>query len=143
MSVTSTLRGLAQVNVSADDVAAARDWYAEFLGVAPYFQRPSADDPAYVEFRIGDDEDELGIIDRRFLPEASNSPLGGVIARWHVDELAGTVERLISLGARENEPVIEREAGFVTASVVDPFGNIIGLITSPHYLEKLNADART
>ena len=143
MSVTSTLRGLAQVNVSADDVAAARDWYAEFLGVAPYFQRPSADDPAYVEFRIGDDEDELGIIDRRFLPEASNSPLGGVIARWHVDDLAGTVERLISLGARENEPVIEREAGFVTASVVDPFGNIIGLITSPHYLEKLNADART
>lgn len=137
MSTKSALRGLAQVNVSAEDVVAARDWYAEFLGVDPYFQRPDADNPAYVEFRLGDYEHELGIIDRRYLPEHSNSPTGGVIARWHVEDLSATVERLTGLGARQNEPVIEREAGFVTASVIDPFGNIIGLISSPHYVQKL------
>jgi hypothetical protein len=31
--------------------------------------------------------------------------------------------------------VIKREAGFVTASVVDPFGNILGLMHSPHFVE--------
>lgn len=137
MSTTSPLRGLAQVNVSAEDVAAARDWYAELLGMPAYFQRPDADHPAYVEFRVGDLEHELGIIDRRYLPEQTGPSAGGVIARWHVDDIAATVRRLLDLGAREHEPVVEREAGFVTASVVDPFGNIIGLITSPHYLEKL------
>ncbi|GLQ55483.1 hypothetical protein GCM10010862_27420 [Devosia nitrariae] len=38
------------------------------MGVEPYFQRPKEGTPAYVEFRIGDDEDELGIIDRQYLP---------------------------------------------------------------------------
>jgi hypothetical protein len=28
-----------------------------------------------------------------------------------------------------------REAGFVTGSVLDPFGNILGLMHSPHYVE--------
>jgi hypothetical protein len=28
--------------------------------------------------------------------------------------------------------------GFVVASVVDPFGNIVGLMHSPHYLEVLD-----
>jgi hypothetical protein len=27
-------------------------------------------------------------------------------------------------------------SGFVTASVVDPFGNVLGLMYSPHYVEK-------
>ena len=135
MADTTRLRGLAQVNVPVDDVAAARDWYAAFLGVEPYFQRPDGTDPAYVEFRIGDDEDELGIIDRRSLPDRGQPVAGGVIARWHVDDLAGTVRRLVELGAHEHEPVIEREAGFVTGSVLDPFGNVLGLISSPHFLE--------
>lgn len=39
------------------------------------------------------------------------------------------------LGAEEYEPLIEREAGFKTASVVDPFGNVLGLMYNPHYLE--------
>ena len=47
------LRGMATVNFWADDVAAARDWYAELFGVEAYFQQPNAEHPAYVEFRIG------------------------------------------------------------------------------------------
>jgi hypothetical protein len=27
--------------------------------------------------------------------------------------------------------------GFITASVVDPFGNILGIMYNPHYLEVL------
>jgi hypothetical protein len=31
-------------------------------------------------------------------------------------------------------PVTERGVGFVTASVVDPFGNALGLMRNPHSL---------
>jgi hypothetical protein len=47
---------------------------------------------------------------------------------WHVDDVPAAVTRLLELGATEYQPVTVREAGFVTASVVDPFGNILGLM---------------
>lgn len=140
MAVNSPLRGLAQVNIAVDDVVAARNWYARFLGVEPYFQRPDAEKPAYVEFRIGDYKHELGIIDRSYLPPVASSGPGGVIVRWQVDDISATVERLKDLGAREYEAVTERGEGFVTASVIDPFDNILGLIYSPHYLQTLASD---
>jgi hypothetical protein len=67
MDETTTPRGMATANYWADDVAAARDWYAEVLGIAPYFAMPpDAETPSYVEFRVGRDGDEFGIVDRRF-----------------------------------------------------------------------------
>jgi catechol 2,3-dioxygenase-like lactoylglutathione lyase family enzyme len=62
------LRGLTNVSFWADDVVAARNWYADVLGIEPYFQNPKEGPPAYVEFRLGTQEDELGIIDRRYGP---------------------------------------------------------------------------
>src|ERR1700732_3609346 len=59
------LRGRTQLNYLADDVAAAVDWYTELLGVEPYFSRPVEGRLAYAEFRIGDYQHELGILDRR------------------------------------------------------------------------------
>jgi predicted enzyme related to lactoylglutathione lyase len=128
------LRGFTTVNYWAVDVEAARDWYAQVLEIEPYFQRPEEGPPAYVEFRVGPDEDELGLIDRRYaLPGASADP-GGAIMHWQVDDVSATVARLLELGATEYQPVTEREAGFVTASVLDPFGNILGLMYSPHFV---------
>jgi hypothetical protein len=48
------LRGLATISFWADDLKAARVWYSELLGIAPYFGRPDAENPAYIEFRLGD-----------------------------------------------------------------------------------------
>jgi hypothetical protein len=48
------------------------------------------------------------------------------------------IEKLLSMGAKEYEALMRRgEAGFVTASVVDPFGNVLGVMYNPHYLEVL------
>jgi hypothetical protein len=48
------LRGFATINYWADDLEAATRWYAELLGIQPYFQRPGPDGGlAYAEFRIG------------------------------------------------------------------------------------------
>lgn len=128
------LRGLTTVSFYADDLEAASRWYAEFLGIEPYFRVPG-----YVEFRIGDYEDELGIVDRKYAPPGASAGPGGQIVFWHVDDLAGTVDRLTALGAAEHEPVRDRGHGFVTASVVDPFGNVLGVMTNPHYLDVLAA----
>ena len=127
------LRGLTTVSFYADDLDAASGWYAEVLGIQPYFSRPG-----YIEFRIGDSEDELGIIDRRFAPRPTAEP-GGAVVYWHVDDLASVVSRLLALGAVEYEPVREHGPGFVTASVVDPFGNVLGVMENQHYLQTLAA----
>jgi predicted enzyme related to lactoylglutathione lyase len=66
----------------------------------------------------------------------------GVVLNWHVDGLAATLDRLIELGAKEHDPITERGEGFVTASVVDPFGNVLGIMANPHYLDMLAAGAR-
>ena len=132
------LRGFATVNFFADDVIAARDWYTDLFGIDAYFQRPTEEEPAYVEFRIGDDEDELGIIDRRYAPHHHDSP-GGAIIYWHVDDLAAAVKDLVARGAKEHEPIVERGDCFVTASVIDPFGNILGVMYNPHYVDVLAA----
>jgi predicted enzyme related to lactoylglutathione lyase len=130
------LQGLTNVSFWADDVVAARDWYADVLGIEPYFQNPEEGPLAYVEFRLGEPEDELGIIDRRYAPPQASHEPGGAIVYWHVDDVAATFARLLERGATEYQPVIERgTAGFITAAVVDPFGNVLGLMYSPHYLQ--------
>jgi predicted enzyme related to lactoylglutathione lyase len=131
------LRGLTTISLFADDVAAARAWYAELLGIDAYFVRPVDGPPAYVEFRVGDYQHELGIVDRRFAPHPTDRGPGGAVVYWCVDDVRAALDRLLALGATEHEPVTERGPGFVTASVVDPFGNILGVMENAHYHQVL------
>jgi predicted enzyme related to lactoylglutathione lyase len=132
------LRGLTTVSYWAADLAAAKKWYAELLGIDPYFERPG-----YAEFRLGDYQHELGLIDSRYAPEGSASGAAGAVVYWHVDDVPVTFERLLAMGAREHLPITPRgEEGFVTASVVHPFGNVVGIMYNPHYLEVLDSSRR-
>ncbi|WP_327590153.1 VOC family protein [Nonomuraea sp. NBC_00507] len=129
------LRGFATLNFYAADFEAAKSWYAELLGIEPYYEVPGA----YAEFRLGDYQHELGLINSRFAPEGATDGPAGSIMYWHVDDLQAAFDRLLSMGAKEYQPITERGEGkgFVTASVVDPFGNILGVMRNPHYLEVL------
>jgi predicted enzyme related to lactoylglutathione lyase len=135
----ATLRGMATVSYYADDMDAAQQWYTDLLGVEPYFVRPEEGPTAYIEFRFGDYQAELGIISRKFAPKGASNPPGGAVLFWHVDDIHAALEQVKAMGATEYEPLTPREAGFVTASVVDPFGNILGLMHNPHYLEILGS----
>jgi predicted enzyme related to lactoylglutathione lyase len=126
------LRGFATISFWADDLEAARKWYAELLGIEPYFERPG-----YCEFRVGDHQDELGLIDSRYRPGGPATAPAGAVMHWHVDDVRSALEKLLSMGAQEYQPYTERGMGFITASVVDPFGNILGIMYNPHYLEVL------
>ncbi|TCC88233.1 VOC family protein [Pedobacter frigiditerrae] len=135
MEKKHVLKGLATVNFYATDHQAAKKWYSEFLGIEPYFNVPG-----YTEFRIGDYQQELGIIDASYAPAGYTGNAAGAIAHWHVDDLKATLAQLISMGATEYLPITDHSQGkgsFVTASVVDPFGNILGIMTNVHYLDIL------
>lgn len=137
METSTVLRGLATISFYAADHNAAKLWYSEFLGIEPYFNVPG-----YAEFRIGDYQHELGIIDSKYAPPSALIGTAGAIAYWHVDNLEETLERLINLGALPHQPITDHSGGqgnFVTASVIDPFGNILGIMTNKHYLEILKA----
>ena len=126
----SELRGLANISYWADDWTAAKDWYSELIGFEPYFLRDG-----YAEWRVGDDLDELGLVDNRYRPPGAANGPGGVVAYWHVDDVHAVFERLLTLGATEHERPQDRGLGFVTATVVDPFGNLFGVMYNPHYVE--------
>jgi predicted enzyme related to lactoylglutathione lyase len=138
------LRGFATVNYWTDDMEAAKRWYAELLGVEPYFERPGPDGRlAYAEFRIGDYQHELGLVDRGWAPAGAATEPGGAVMYWHVDDIAATFEKLLSMGAKEYQPITPRgDMGFVTAAVIDPFGNVLGIMYNPHYLETLRSSGR-
>lgn len=38
--------------------------------------------------------------------------------------------------------VQDRGEGFITATVIDPFGNVLGLMYNPHYLAVLNSHSQ-
>jgi predicted enzyme related to lactoylglutathione lyase len=123
------LRGFTTISYFAEDLEAAKAWYTELLGVPPYFEVPGG----YAEFRIGDYQHELGIVQGSWAPHDMDADPGGAIMFWHVDDLDASIERLLALGAKEYQPKTVRGEGFVTASFVDPFGNVLGIMYNQHY----------
>jgi predicted enzyme related to lactoylglutathione lyase len=107
-------------HVRPEQLAAAKAWYTQFAGVAPYF-----DEPVYVGFNVGGFE--LGL-----LPEGEPGP-GGVVAYWGTADVAAEVARVVALGATVVQPVQDVGGDILVATVADPFGNHIGLIRNPHF----------
>ena len=142
MKGAQMLRGLTTVSFFADDLETAKKWYAELLGIDPYFERPVEGPPGYIEFRLGDYQHELGVIDSRYATHGSAAGPAGAVVYWHVDDVPAAFDRLLSMGAKEHEAPVHMEAGFIRASVVDPFGNVLGIMYNPHYLEVLGSTRR-
>jgi predicted enzyme related to lactoylglutathione lyase len=115
--------GLRTVKYVVTDLPRAKAWYAEAFGVEPYF-----DEPFYVGFNIGGFE--LGLD-----PDVSTQQpgLGGSLAYWGVPDAAAALVRLEAMGARVHEPVQDVGGGIKVASVLDPFGNPVGIIENPHF----------
>lgn len=133
------LRGLSTIGFQADDLNAASAWYGEVLGIAPYFVTP-----AYIEFRLGDYQHELGILKGEFrgqlgMDTATPVVPNGTVAYWHVDDIEAAYGRLLDLGATAVAPPRDFGQGFIGASVRDPFGNLLGVRHNPHYLEVLHS----
>ncbi len=67
-------------------------------------------------------------------PDEPGTP-GGAVVYWHVNDVPAALASLVSRGATEFQPPTDRGEGFVTAAVIDPFDNILGVMYNPHYVE--------
>jgi predicted enzyme related to lactoylglutathione lyase len=112
--------GLRTAIYPAPDLAAAKKWYSNLLGIEPYF-----DQPFYVGFVVGGFE--LGLLPKAIPGATGPQPL------WGVSNADETYARLISLGAKELEPVTDVGENIRVAYVLDPFGNRLGIIENPNF----------
>jgi catechol 2,3-dioxygenase-like lactoylglutathione lyase family enzyme len=110
--------GLRTVIYPAPDLDAAKRWYTDLLGVAPYF-----DEPFYVGYDVGGYE--LGLD-----PDAGVKD--GPRTYWGVADADVALQWLLSHGATERSGVQEVGDGIRVASVLDPVGSVFGIIENPH-----------
>ncbi|MBA3832451.1 MAG: VOC family protein [Chthoniobacterales bacterium] len=121
--------GLRTVIYHAPDLDRAKTWYTSVLRLEPYF-----DMPFYVGYDVGGYE--LGLD-----PDASSTPQGdaGAVAYWGVPNAQEALAHLISLGATARTGPQTVGKGIRVATVLDPFGNVLGIIENPHF--RLHGDA--
>ncbi len=120
---TKQILGLRTTVYKVGDITKAREWYSKAFEVKPYF-----DQPFYVGFNIGGYE--LGL-----QPEEgqTKNKTKSVIAYWGVNDINKVYNHLLSIGAKENDKPENVGGSIITATVVDPWGNIIGLIYNPDF----------
>ncbi len=118
------LEGLRSQIYQVADLAAAKAWYTELLGMPPYF-----DEPFYVGFSVGGYE--LGL-------QPSGDPDAGqareAITYWGVPDADAAYAHLLALGATKYQPVQDVGGGIKLGAVTAPQGNIVGVIENPHFL---------
>lgn len=117
------LLGLRTVIYRVNDIEKAKAWYSRALGLAPYF-----DQPFYVGFNVGGYEFGLD-------PEVAGNPsgAGSGVAYWGVENIESSLEELLELGATRQGDVQDVGEGIRMATVLDPFGNTLGIIENPHF----------
>ena len=115
--------GLRTAAYQVDDLEAAKRWYTEALGFGPYF-----DEPFYVGFNVGGYE--LGL-----LPSEGDTAegIGGATAYWGVEDIDAVMERLLELGAKLHQAAENVGGDIRVGKVIDPFGNVLGVIYNPHF----------
>jgi predicted enzyme related to lactoylglutathione lyase len=123
LGVAMMFHGLRTVIYHVGDLDRAKEWYGVVLGIRPYF-----DEPFYVGFDVGGFE--LGLQpDEPGAPRAST----GVVAYWGVDDADAVFGRLLELGATGHSGVQDVGDGIRVATVLDPYGNMLGVIENPHF----------
>lgn len=118
------LQGLRTLVYQVADLDAAKGWYAELLGIPPYF-----DEPFYVGFNVGGYE--LGLQPR---PGADAAQAKDAVTYWGVANAQEVYARLLALGGRTYQPVQDVGGDIRLGAVTDLSGNILGVIENPHFL---------
>jgi predicted enzyme related to lactoylglutathione lyase len=115
--------GLRATIYKVSDIQRATEWYSNAFEANPYYN-----ETYYVGFKIKGYE--LGL-----QPEDNPNfnKIESVVSYWGVEKIQATFDRLIELAATENEKPYSVGGDLMTATVKDPFGNVIGLIYNPHF----------
>lgn len=112
----SSVQGIKTVLHPVSDVEKAKAVYIALLGV-----EPQTDSSYYVGFDVADQH--IGL-----LPGGGPQGMTSPVAYWHVDDIEGKLAEVTAAGATIEHAANEVGGGRVVASVIDPDGNILGLI---------------
>jgi predicted enzyme related to lactoylglutathione lyase len=110
--------GLKTIIYPVDDLAVAKPVYTALLG------QPHTDQPYYVGYNAGGQEVGLN-------PQGRAQGLTGATGFWHVADVKAAVQDLLDAGATVGQEPQDVGGGTVLATVVDPDGNVVGLIQKP------------
>jgi catechol 2,3-dioxygenase-like lactoylglutathione lyase family enzyme len=124
----SSFLGLRTVVYPVADLPRAVAWYARVLGIEPYF-----DQPFYAGFNVGGFELGLTPLPEGAAPRPAPKPDTETTAYWGVERMSEAWPRLLSLGATAHSEPQDVGEGIHVAAVVDPFGNLLGVIENPHF----------
>ncbi|MEQ1519342.1 MAG: VOC family protein [Usitatibacteraceae bacterium] len=114
-------KGLRTIIYPSNDLAKATAWYTQVVGRPPYFN-----EPFYVGFNVGGFE--LGL-----LPPGDADADASPTTYWGVDDIYAEHARVVGLGAKPKNAIQDVGDGILVATVIDPFGNVVGLIQNPHF----------
>ena len=106
------------------DLEKGKEWYSGVLMTQPY-----VDQKFYVGFDVGGFE--LGLEDIEGITKGNN-----IDTYWGIDDCKGEYERLLDLGATEHHAPQDVGEGIIVATVLDPFGNVFGIIENPKFQKK-------
>lgn len=123
MTKKTNLLGLRTTIYKVENIDQAKIWYSQAFNTEPYF-----DEPYYVGYNIGGYE--LGLQPEE---KSGTEKHESVIAYWGVDNIAQAYDDLIEAGAIEHEKPGNVGGDIMTATVKDPWNNIIGLIYNPDF----------
>jgi lactoylglutathione lyase len=118
--------GLRTTIYQVNDLEKATTWYTKAFQKKPYFK-----ESYYVGFNIGGFE--LGL---QPTEENATTPRTNSIAYWGIENIEHHYQRLLDLGAKELEKPSNVGGEITTATLVDPFGNVLGLIYNPSFREE-------
>ncbi|MEU3693096.1 VOC family protein [Streptomyces narbonensis] len=116
MTGTSTTQGIKTVLHPVSDLAKAKAVYAALLGV-----EPQIDEPYYVAFEAAGQH--IGL-----LPGGGPQGLTSSLAYWHVPDIEAKLAEVTGAGATVKDAPQDVGGGRLVATVVDPDGNLIGLL---------------
>ena len=120
------LLGPRAITYRVSNLPKAKAWYSAVLGLEPYF-----DEAYYVGFEAAGFE--LGLVPREGQDEGDAARPSGATAYWGVRNVSDAVNHLTWNGAVLHEPVREVGDGIRQATVLDPFGNVFGVVEHPRF----------
>ncbi|MEN6426219.1 MAG: SAM-dependent methyltransferase [Phycisphaerales bacterium] len=113
-------KSVQRITYQVPDVEKAKQWYRMVLE-----REPSFDAPFFVCFAVGDTM--LALVPTSGASSASDER---IVAHWGVEDADAAYKRLLECGA-----AVHTEIGTVqhmrAARVIDPFGNVLGIVSKP------------
>ena len=118
-------KGLRTVVYYVPDLNAAKAWFADAIGIEPYF-----DQPFYVGFNVGGYE--LGLLP---FDDHVKEPIS--MTYWHVDDIEAAYKSMLAKGATQVPDGEIKDVGggekLMVAIVRNPMGNLVGMINNPFF----------